>query len=73
MSKATGSMAEHIPTTFNAEPCATCGGCQELIPYQDASCCGSVTIELWRCEDCGQMHYGDTIDFGSTCDINADD
>ncbi len=66
-------MADRLQPTYNLEPCEKCGGRQAFIPYQDAAGCGSVTIELWRCEDCGQARYGDTIDFATTCDFYAND
>lgn len=60
--------AQHIAE--NTEPCARCGGDMEFIPYQDQAGCASALIEMWRCQECGKVVYGDVIGYGF-CDLDS--
>lgn len=54
------------------KPCIRCGGHAVFYPYQDQGGCGSAIIELWRCQDCGHVEYGDVIGQAS-CDLDPND
>lgn len=65
-------MSNQQDTATTGHLCQECGGPTERIVYPDAAGCGHVLIEMWRCQQCGAVEYGDIVG-GLACDADLDD